>query len=168
MVLPCSFSFFKNRFKSKKSFETICSLNSLNQLSSKVSISSFSSSFVSSCNLLTHASLSHLAGVNEGIVELAVEVTAVWRDGEDVSVIFETVDSALPDMLGATLAVFGGPKKEVIVPFTLGFFADTALSTTALRLADIVKKTDNLRGFLDEKGSRRQVLKTKLMCNLTS
>lgn len=56
---------------------------------------------------------------------------------DEVVAIVETADPVLPVTLDAVLAlvvaVFGGPKNDVMLPFARGFLVDAAESSAALR-----------------------------------
>lgn len=109
MVLPSSFSFFRKRFRSRNLGVRISSLRWANQLSWRVSISSFRRSRCSSVSLATHFALSKLvAGAGAA---------------DDV-----------PDCLELEETVFGAPKNEVMLALALGFFASAAARSAALRL----------------------------------
>lgn len=109
MVLPSSFSFFKNLFRSKNSFVSTSSLRYANQLSCKVSISNFSSSFCSSVSFASHASLSNF-----------------------------TAGDKTEGYLAAGLATgLGAPKNDVMVPLALGFLASASARSTALRFTPV-------------------------------
>lgn len=104
----------RKRFRFRKSFEVISSFSTLNQLSCRVSISSFRRDFCSSVRLLIHLSLSKVVGAGSvgGLEGLVLEVEGL---------------------------VFGGPKNEVIEELALGFFTSAAATaaSAALRLRDI-------------------------------
>ena len=84
------------------------SLSWASQLSWRVSISSFRSSRCSSVSLATHFSLSKF-------------VTGA------------AAADSVPDGLELEETVFGAPKKEVMLPLALGFFASAAARSAALR-----------------------------------
>lgn len=117
MVLPCSFSALKKRFKAIKSGLTISSFNCASQLAWRYLISISSSSLCSALSLATHFSLSNF-GAAEEVSELAVAVA----DAEAEVVVEEA----------------GAAKKDVMLAFALGFLMLEAARSAALRLSGVV------------------------------
>lgn len=127
IVFPLSFSFFKNLLRSKNSLDSISSFNCDNQLSCRVSISSFSSSFCSSFSFSSHLALSNFGaaiGGSEGL--------GLVNDDKGLICV-----AAPPDLA----SVAGCFKNEVMLAFALGFFtapAVVAATSPALRLSGVV------------------------------
>lgn len=97
------------------------SLRCASQLSCKVSISSWSSSFCSAVSPATHFSLSNLGA---GVSAAAAEPLATG---------------------------FGAPKKDMILPSCLGFLLSADDSVPALRLrVDILVFVGKENGFLEK------------------
>jgi hypothetical protein len=102
---------FKNLFNSKNSRLVTSSLNSFNQLSCSVLISSFNNSFCSSVKVLTQASLLNLMA---GKLVLALEVVEAGT-------------------------FLGAPKNEVMELLALGFLAESERGALlALRFRDMI------------------------------
>jgi len=116
------------------------SRSSLSQLSCKVPISRARRSRCSSVSPATHFSLFHFrdagAGDEDGVREVVVFVVVpvTLREGE--TAVVSVVDFAVE---GEDETVLGGPKKEVMLAFTLGFLGSLVGRVAALRLRDMVR-----------------------------
>ena len=98
--------------KSKNDFFVTSSFRTANQLSWSVSISSLSSDLVSGSSFAIHASLSKTTGAGS----------------------VGGFEGFVLDVLGLDL---GAPKKDVMLPLDLGFFASAAARSTALRFRGV-------------------------------
>lgn len=109
------------------------SLRCASQLSCKVSISSWSSSFCSAVSPATHFSLSNLGA---GVSAAAAAATAPLP---------------LPAAAEPLATGFGAPKKDMILPSCLGFLLSADDSVPALRLrVDILVFVGKENGFLEK------------------
>lgn len=129
-VLPLEASDLRKAFSERKSLLRISSLSTASQLSCSVVISSRRRSFCSDVRVDSQATLSNLAGTGAGAasalsVDFAVGEEAGWED------------AGWEDLVAADGLDLGWPKKEVMEPLGLGFFAASAARSTALRLRDI-------------------------------
>lgn len=117
MVLPCSFSALKKRFKAINSGLTISSFNCASQLAWRYLISISNNSLCSALSLATHFSLSNF-GAAEEVSELAVAVAEAEAEAE--------------------VEEEGAAKKDVMLAFALGFLMLEAARSAALRLSGVV------------------------------
>lgn len=126
IVLPASFSFFKNLFRSRNSLLTISSFNCANQLSCSVSISSVNNSFCSSFSFSSHFALSNFGAAMGG------------SDG--LGLVNEDKGVVCPVALAGLASEAGCLKNEVMLAFALGFLAAPAVVAAispALRLSGV-------------------------------
>ena len=162
IFFPLSCSFFRKRFKSRKSFVITSSFSWDSQLSSKEAISSASKSFCSGVSFSTHFALSNLgtgaAGSAEdeaAAVEVnmdAVVVAAVdsVRFGEASSMTVPGEDGMVKEAVEAGAAagfavLEGEEKKEVMVALAFGFLAVEVAMSPALRLRGVAMANAMLR-----------------------
>jgi len=109
--LPATVSRSRNFLSSRNSLLVTSCLRWANQLSSRVSISSLSRVRCSGVSEATHSALLNLdrAGAE---AEVEAKAEEAW-----------TPDFAEPEPEPEPAAGFGAPKKDVMVPFCLGFLA---------------------------------------------
>ena len=155
IFFPLSCSFFRKRFRSRKSFVTISSFNWDSHVSSRDAISSASRSFCSGVSFSTHFPLSNFgsgaafasatdgaaagADVKMDAVVVVADAVDFWEEsstsveGEE-GIVEEAVATAAADGLAA---LEGEEKKEVMVALAFGFLAAEVAMSAVLRLRGV-------------------------------
>ena len=157
IFFPLSCSFFRKRFRSRKSFVTISSFNWDSHVSSRDAISSASRSFCSGVSFSTHLPLSNFgsgaafasaadgaaagADVKMDAAVVVADTVDFWEEsstsveGEE-GIVEEAVDTAAAAADGLA-ALEGEEKKEVMVALAFGFLAAEVAMSPALRLRGV-------------------------------
>lgn len=125
-----SCSFLKNLFKSKNSLLSNSSFNTANQLSSSVSISRPKSSLCSVVSFSAHFFLSNFGFGNSASSRAVATVVSIVFPVLVSVVVLVVVEMVLDTILG-------GPKKDVMLPLALTFFASVAAASAAFLLRDM-------------------------------